>query len=234
MVPCTADSTTKRLYDNNGILYVQGVDLGVIADLSARMADGIALQECLEMGGFPLRRATAGQNVPDRLWRTLVAGVDSRGRPPTTTTRLAFLNLAKQISEHRSIDPGELLTTKLDAYIRNFVARMEEVVWNRRIFKGRSWNSSGAVLSQDEELFGLAPQQARIGDKICLLYGCSVPVVLRECQGSVGTLYFHDEKTKSFYEIVGEAYVDGFMHGEAFEGEDGQKIEAQAQEFALR
>jgi len=229
----TVDSTTENPYYSNGILFVQGVELGVIADLSARMADGIALQECLEMGGFSLRQATAGQNVPDRLWRTLVAGIGSNGRPATTITRLAFVNLANKISEHRSIDPGELLTAKLDVYIHQFVARLEEVVWNRRIFKGTPWNRSGTTLSQNDELFGLAPQQARMGDKICLLYGCSVPVVLRECQGGVSRLCWLDQKTRSFYEIIGEAYVDGFMNGEAFEGEYGQNIEAQAREFAL-
>jgi hypothetical protein len=214
----------------NGVLYVKGVELGVITDLSARMADGLALQECLEMGGFPLRKATAGQDVPDRLWRTLVAGRDSNGRPATTLYRLAFVNLATKISEHRSIDPGELLSSKLDPYIRNFVARMEEVVWNRRVFKGRSWNSSEPGISHNDELFGLAPQQARINDKICLLYGCSVPVVLRK--PNISHNFF--TKHQNFYEIVGEAYVDGFMDGEAFQGEYGQQLEGQVQEFALQ
>ncbi|KAH6709582.1 heterokaryon incompatibility protein-domain-containing protein [Leptodontidium sp. MPI-SDFR-AT-0119] len=48
---------------------------------------------------------------------------------------------------------------------------------------------------------GLAPIRANIGDKLCVLYGCSVPLVLREEHGVVG--------------LVGEAYVHGLMRGEA-------------------
>lgn len=50
---------------------------------------------------------------------------------------------------------------------------------------------------------GTAPRRAQKGDLVCILFGCSVPVVLRETSES-GTFSF-----------VGECYVDGFMEGEA-------------------
>jgi hypothetical protein len=233
-------SERKKSHDSfTGIIHAQGVELGAITDLSARMADGIALQSCLEMGGFSLRDAPPGQDVPAKLWRTLVGGRDSAGQPASELTRLAFLNLAGEISEHRSIDPSELLTSptiRLEPYIRNFVARMRDVVWNRRVFKGKPWNSSSKPDSKTEELFGLAPQQARMNDKICLLYGCSVPVVLREQTDDPCSLFrcSGTPNIRAYYEIIGEAYVDGFMDGEAFEGEYRQEIESQAREFTLR
>lgn len=67
-----------------GVLHAKGVELGNISDLSARMADGLALQECIEMGGSLLRQLTAGQDVPERLRRTLVAGRASNGRQAST------------------------------------------------------------------------------------------------------------------------------------------------------
>jgi hypothetical protein len=52
-------------------------------------------------------------------------------------------------------------------------------------------------------IMGMAPRQTRKNDLICVLYGLSVPVVLRECE---------DGET---YTFVGECYADGFMNGQA-------------------
>ena len=51
-------------------------------------------------------------------------------------------------------------------------------------------------------LIGMAPIRARKGDKICVLLGCSVLVVLR----------YTDQGT---HEFIGECYLDRFMDGEA-------------------
>lgn len=48
------------------------------------------------------------------------------------------------------------------------------------------------------------PLRAQRYDIVCVLFGCSVPVVLREVEADV-------------YEFVGECYVDGIMNGEALE-----------------
>ena len=60
--------------------------------------------------------------------------------------------------------------------------------------------------------FGWAPDnaydhretnQARIGDLIAIIYGCSTPLVIRRCGDK--------------FQVVGEAYVEGFMDGEAMD-----------------
>ena len=48
---------------------------------------------------------------------------------------------------------------------------------------------------------GLSPWNAAVGDVICVLLGCRFPIILRPAEGK--------------YILVGEAYVDGFMNGEA-------------------
>jgi hypothetical protein len=48
---------------------------------------------------------------------------------------------------------------------------------------------------------GLAPWEARVGDEVCVLCGGEVPFILRP-QGD-------------YHELVGEAYCDGYMDGEA-------------------
>lgn len=50
---------------------------------------------------------------------------------------------------------------------------------------------------------GAVPQTAEIGDEICVLYGCSVPVVLRP------------STEVDSYKFVGECYLHGFMDAEA-------------------
>ena len=52
---------------------------------------------------------------------------------------------------------------------------------------------------------GLGPEHVAPGDAIALLSSCQVPFVLRK-------------STEMRYEIVGEAYLDKIMEGEAMEG----------------
>lgn len=53
---------------------------------------------------------------------------------------------------------------------------------------------------------GLAPENTKPGDKICVILGCPSPLILRE-------------ETPSHYAIVGECYVDGIMNGELLLGQ---------------
>ena len=207
-----------------GILNVTGVIFGTIDDLSTRMSEGIVLRECLEMGGFSVREGAKIGNPPDKLWRTLVAGRNLQGCKDLSLCRLAFINLFHHISRLCSIDTTELLEDEtLDRYIHDFLRRVQEVVWNRRMFTGKLMSLCGS--DAEVELFGMVPKDARRGDLICLLYGAGVPVILREVPNPKGGLQ---------YVLVGEAYVDDFMEGEAFQGSRGALLEKQEQEFALR
>jgi hypothetical protein len=73
---------------------------------------------------------------------------------------------------------------------------------------------------------GLAPQSVMEGDLICIVYGCSVPVVLRKA--------FINDATegKYYYELIGECYVHGMMDGEAFRILQEMKIDKEV--FELR
>ncbi|KAF6811522.1 ankyrin and het domain protein [Colletotrichum sojae] len=65
--------------------------------------------------------------------------------------------------------------------------------------------------------YGLCPPEAQVGDAICVLFGCSVPVILRET-------------SDGYVELLGEAYVHGYMDGEAVENLDENGV----QEFRMR
>lgn len=57
------------------------------------------------------------------------------------------------------------------------------------------------VFGSTKNFAGLAPWSAQPGDLVCVLLGCSFPVVLRP--------------VKDYYVLVGEVYVDQYMRGEA-------------------
>jgi hypothetical protein len=107
---------------------------------------------------------------PEEFWRTLVADRDPEGQDP-----LPFYPRAcREVFQH-SID-DTLDTTMLinngSSIIADFLKRVQAIIWNRRLMRTeRSW-------------LGLAPKAAQSGDLICILNGCSVPVVLRKVQKS--------------------------------------------------
>lgn len=51
---------------------------------------------------------------------------------------------------------------------------------------------------------GLAPTRSRKDDIVCVLYGCSVSIALRE-------------EEKGRFSFIGECFLHGFMDGEAIE-----------------
>lgn len=71
--------------------------------------------------------------------------------------------------------------------------------------KGRRFfNSSSGLV-------GIAPTEARIGDKICALLGCSTPLILRPSD---------DNK---FYTLIGGAYIHEYMEGKGMDELDQGK-----------
>ncbi|EME40089.1 hypothetical protein DOTSEDRAFT_158763 [Dothistroma septosporum NZE10] len=73
-----------------------------------------------------------------------------------------------------------------------------------RIATHRNWMAKRLAVTNTGHV-GMVPQTARKNDIVCVLFGCSVPMVLRPVGD--GT-----------HKVVGEAYVHGFMDGEALEG----------------
>jgi hypothetical protein len=59
------------------------------------------------------------------------------------------------------------------------------------------------IIVPESNLIGLGPETLKEGDKICVLLGCSMPVILR--------------KVENHYIYIGEAFIDGYMFGKAIE-----------------
>jgi hypothetical protein len=92
-------------------------------------------------------------------------------------------------------------------------------------FRDTTQSMAKMLVTTKNDYFGMAPKQAQKGDKICVLLGCNIPLVLRK-KVTPGE---GDRKMK--YEVIGEFYMDGFMDGEAVEMAD--KGELQYEDFRL-
>ncbi|KAH6694774.1 heterokaryon incompatibility protein-domain-containing protein [Leptodontidium sp. 2 PMI_412] len=72
------------------------------------------------------------------------------------------------------------------------------------------------LLTTRKGYVGLAHAQSQIGDTICVLEGCTIPMILRPCDRG--------------FRLVGDAYVHGIMNGEYWQAQPLSSI----QEFDLK
>jgi hypothetical protein len=187
----------SRKFD--GTLFVKGCVLGQITSLSGTVADGVIPEDAFSLGGWPLEDQP--RNVPDQLWRTLVAD-----RGPNGTNAPSWYHRACRVClAHRDTN-GNLNTTKVMNWpgtpttIVSFLDRVQRVVWNRRAFQAEGISKKGR-----KPLFGLASHYAKQNDIVCIIFGCSAPVLLRK----------YGDSDNDGFKFVGECYVHGHMDGEA-------------------
>ncbi len=105
-------------------------------------------------------------NPPEPFWRTLVAD-----RGPHGQNTLSFYPRACKLAMKKA-HGGVLHTSRViehgqSSIIAEFLHRVQAVIWNRRLIRTKNGN------------LGLVHRLASKGDRIAILYGCSVPVVLR-------------------------------------------------------
>lgn len=118
-----------------------------------------------------------------------------------------------------TIDTEELLELGVPEDVKDFLQTVRNVVWNRRMF--RATRRDGGR----KPLVGIIPRYTRVGDKLCIIYGCSVPVVLRKLMAEGG---------RPYWQLIGEAYVHGYMDGEALSALSPEELKSIEVEFELR
>jgi hypothetical protein len=216
----------------DGSLYASGIILGEVARRSTRLASAIVTKESLEILGTISRKASSDLiNLPDTIWRTLCADRDDRGQPAPSVYRVAMLHLLQinsktpttedsfnLLEDMSSIDIEELLDTEIPVHVKRYLAVVRDVIWNRRTFQSKVDDA------KESPLVGLIPQNAKVGDQVCILYGCSVPVILRKVTSS-------DKQT--CWRLIGDAYVYGIMDGEAIRSTSTQTLEATQTSFKI-
>ena len=133
----------------------------------------------------------------ETIWKTFVADRDPHGDNPPLWYRRALLTCVALKNDNGDIHPHKVRDQLNSVPMHDFLDRLEAVLWNKKLMALKSKNG--------DEQFGIAPHQAETGDLVCVLLGCSVPVVLREMSSDAGT----------YYQFIGEAYCYNLMEGEA-------------------
>lgn len=77
-------SMEKTTINHVFYMYVRGFKVDTIGKVSSRIAGGLLLRECLVMGGWTEPDDRSTNDVPDKLWRTLVADRGPNGENPPT------------------------------------------------------------------------------------------------------------------------------------------------------
>ncbi len=217
-------------------LFVRGFVLDKVKVKSETARQGIIPAEWLKVVQWDHGKAAA----PDRFWRTLVADRGPDGRRPPDIYQSAFNYAFQKKGQRGDLNTREMiLFGKCPSMAIDFLRRVQAVVWKRSL-----------ILTEREHFLGLASSKAQVGDLICVLYGCSVPVVLRRIARTTTSgdnpsnsiprsapknrfpPRSDSSKSDHYYEFIGESYIHGMMDGEALRH---QRIrDLQGQEFELR
>lgn len=212
----------KRKY--TGHLWVKGLRIGKIKKLSPRAPQGMIFPETFQMAKFDYKWweenqewAEGIERVPDAFWRTLCGDRDeAQGNAPSWYRRACQESLSN-LYPNGSLRPDDVISLpKAPEMCKLFLSRVKDVMWERRFAR--------VSLHGRKNTFALLPADTRKRDIICVLFGSSVPVVLRE-QVSGNEKYFH---------MVGEAFVCGMMEGEAVSGNEWKYPYEDAECFELR
>ena len=168
---------SKIRFDKKSSYYSLSVE-GFILDTIGKIQGSAAL------GNIPFKWLNAGgwKNVdsddpPPEFWRTLVADRGPNGQnPPTYYPRALGLCFKMKGIRRGSLDTAELINDGQCSIVAEFLRRVQAVIWNRRLIR----TGNGHL--------GLAHEEAEPDDYICILYGCSVPVILRRIQKSIAEI----------------------------------------------
>lgn len=190
---------------------VQPTSTAAIARSSVSAASVQALMRCLVLDrkDHYMNHAAPAARFTGEL-RALVNAADSRSTDPYAPF-LVWYHANKALK----IDGTELATLFKNTWTRRIFsahempesyvpsARSERQTFASRFHDTTVKMAKRLVITETGQL-AMAPRRSRKGDIICILYGCSVPVVLRA------------RSEHGDYQFIGECYVDGFMSGEAF------------------
>jgi hypothetical protein len=174
--PYSACSHVKAETANRDFLYhaepsktmiAKGFVLDEVAIFGDAAISGIIPRTWLDLGGW---KDIQNEAPPDSFWRTLVADRDNEGNhAPPWYQRICQYIFRKADFCCSEIDIERLIgKIKTPTLTGEFVQRVRGMTWNRKFMR-----------STINRFPGLIPATAQKGDLICILDGCSVPVVMR-------------------------------------------------------
>jgi hypothetical protein len=180
------------------ILAVKGFQLDTIKKIEDSARGGTIPKTWLTYKKPDVMTSTSPQDrengVSEQFWRTMVAGKGPNGQNPLLSYSLVCQELFE--SDHDiNLEKKRNLTT--NDVLKEFIDRVLSVIWGRKLAR-----------TAKQKRLALLPEATQRGDVIAILYGCSVPVVLRKLKEKTTT-------REEIWELIGECYVYDMMAGEA-------------------
>jgi hypothetical protein len=150
-------------------LFVEGLILDKVALLGYPSQQGEIPKDWLKMGRREGDGTDPADILPEDFWRTLVAD-----RGPNSENAPRYYPRLLRWGIEQGVRGAALNTTRIIdrggcEMAGNVLRRVQSVIWGRRLMR-----------TESDGRLGLAPEAAQAGDLVCMLYGCSVPVLLRE------------------------------------------------------
>ncbi|MCJ1259517.1 hypothetical protein MMC24_007355 [Lignoscripta atroalba] len=140
----------------------------------------------------------------EQFWRTMMGNRLLNGEEPPASYAEAFEECLNGLNEDMGIPTyqGDLGTMS-----GQFSYRIRQTVPHRAFVVTRNGH------------MGLVPEHAQEDDMVCVLFGCSVPVILRK-------------RDDGGFQLIGESYIHGMMDGAAMKDFENGKVDFD--DFALR
>ncbi|PVH72374.1 HET-domain-containing protein [Cadophora sp. DSE1049] len=217
-------SPKPQRYD--GTLAVRGFCLDIVKEVSDRVGGGkIIHDDALKIGGWDPRwkGRESLDKVPDKLWRTLVADRGPNGTSAPGWYRRACFECLQFTDRRGDLDMESIKKEpEIPSTLVTFLERVQPIVWGRRFF-----DTTATGKGDEKRLLGLGNFDVKRDDLVCILFGCSVPVLLRP----------ETKEENPTYSFVGECYIHGMMDGEAiaskYTSKHPQHPYDEAEEFKL-
>lgn len=165
-------------------MYVKGFVLDAVEKVYPASQGGAVPEEWIEAVEW---QDVEKSDPPDEFWRTLVGDRGLYGRnPPVYYARACKESFLKGGLQSGSVNTSDLINNERCSVVAQFCRRVQAVIWNRSLIK----TSSGNI--------GLASKNVQKGDLACILYGCSVPVILRKCLDKKSPERLRQEREEDF------------------------------------
>ncbi|KAI9686029.1 MAG: hypothetical protein M1822_004012 [Bathelium mastoideum] len=138
-------------------LSATGFRLALIEQVSPRTVDGIVSYDGLKMAGW-VRKAGL-HNIPDQLWRKLVADRRSDGSKAPSWWRRPCMYCLSKTSQDGDLNTSRLIDNNtFPETVLEYLRRVQAVVWNRKFF------TCAKISSHEKSLLGLGPRRTQEGD----------------------------------------------------------------------
>lgn len=216
----SAGGQKPRIY--TGIMTAEGVILQHISNVSSRVVDGTISDDGFSILGW--QHGGEDKDIKDIVWRTLGADRGPDGKNAPAWYKRVCVYAPRKASAEGDLDTSKLISNKsIPESVTEYLKRVQSVVWSRMFFecseyhqllirhgkKNSVWRNENPQLCSMHRLVGLGSKNISEDDLVCMLFGCSVPVILRQ----TGPLEADNSIPVSF---IGECFVYGKMGGEVF------------------